>query len=402
MDLYIYIVQIFKYMHWPLQENFLDTKTVNDLCYFIKSNNRLTQFTKVRNFEKNFSKWNGSKFSIFVNSGSSANLIMVQSCKEIFKWKNNDEIIVPSVTWPTTVTPVSQSGLKPIFVDVNLEDFSFDYDDLKKKITNKTKAIFVAHLIGFPANIKKIKQIIGKKKIVLLEDCCESQGAKINKKKVGNFGIAGSFSFYWGHHMSTIEGGMICTNNEKFYNLCLLKRSHGLARELPLKKQNFYKRKYSKNNFKFLFLTDGFNLRSTEINAFLGLKMLKKINSWISIRNDNYKNFLNIIKKYKNKFKLLKNQKNISSFVLPFLMVNKIDKIKLENLLNTHGIETRPFIAGNLLRQPFLSRYNNKNFFNAELIEHNAFYIGNNQFVNKKRINKLEIILDNFFKVIKK
>ena len=389
-------------MYWPLQENFLDTKTVNDLCYFIKSNNRLTQFTKVRNFEKNFSKWNGSKFSIFVNSGSSANLIMVQSCKEIYKWKNNDEIIVPSVTWPTTVTPVSQSGLKTIFVDVNLEDFSFDYDDLKKKITDKTKAIFVAHLIGFPANIKKIKQIIGKKKIVLLEDCCESQGAKIKKKKVGNFGIAGSFSFYWGHHMSTIEGGMICTNNEKFYNLCLLKRSHGLARELPLKKQNFYKRKYNKNNFKFLFLTDGFNLRSTEINAFLGLKMLKKINSWIKIRNDNYKNFINIIKKYKNKFKLLKNQKDISSFVLPFLMINKIDKMKLENLLNTHGIETRPFIAGNLLRQPFLSRYRNKNFFNAEIIEHNAFYIGNNQFVNKKRINKLEIILDNFFKIKKK
>ena len=389
-------------MYWPLQENFLDTKTVNDLCHFIKSNNRLTQFIKVKNFEKNFSKWNGSKFSIFVNSGSSANLIMVQSCKEIYKWKNNDEIIVPSVTWPTTVTPVSQSGLKPIFVDVNLEDFSFDYDDLKKKITNKTKAIFVAHLIGFPANIEKIKKIIGKKKIVLLEDCCESQGAKINKKKVGNFGIAGSFSFYWGHHMSTIEGGMICTNNEKFYNLCLLKISHGLARELPLKKQNFYKRKYSKNNFKFLFLTDGFNLRSTEINAFLGLKMLKKINSWIKIRNDNYKNFTNIIKKYKNKFKLLKNQKDISSFVLPFLMINKIDKMKLENLLNTHGIETRPFIAGNLLRQPFLSRYSNKNFFNAEIIEHNAFYIGNNQFVNKKRINKLEIILDNFFKIKKK
>jgi CDP-4-dehydro-6-deoxyglucose reductase, E1 len=389
-------------MYWPLQENFLDTKTVNDLCYFIKSNNRLTQFTKVRNFEKNFSKWNGSKFSIFVNSGSSANLIMVQSCKEIYKWKNNDEIIVPSVTWPTTVTPVSQSGLKPIFVDVNLKDFSFDYDDLKKKITNKTKAIFVAHLIGFPANIKKIKRIIGKKKIVLLEDCCESQGAKINQKKVGNFGIAGSFSFYWGHHMSTIEGGMICTNDEKFYNLCLLKRSHGLARELPLKKQNFYKRKYSKNNFKFLFLTDGFNLRSTEINAFLGLKMLKKINSWIKIRNNNYENFINIIKKYKNKFKLLKNQKDISSFVLPFLMVNKIDKIKLENLLNTHGIETRPFIAGNLLRQPFLSRYSNKNFLNADIIEHNAFYIGNNQFVNKKRINKLEMILDNFFKIKKK
>ena len=391
-------------MKWPLQENFLDTKTISDLCYFIKTNNRLTQFVKVRMFEKSFSKWNGSKFSIFVNSGSSANLIMVQSCKEIYKWKNNDEIIVPSVTWPTTVTPVTQSGLKPVFVDVNLEDFSFDYNDLKKKITSKTKAIFVAHLIGFPANIQKIKKIIGKRKIVLLEDCCESQGAKVDKKKVGNFGIAGSFSFYWGHHMSTIEGGMICTNNEKFYNLCLLKRSHGLARELPLKKQIFYKKKYNKNNFKFLFLTDGFNLRSTEINAFLGLKMLKKINSWIKIRNNNYTNFVKIITKYKNKFKLPANQKNISSFVLPFLLENKNEKIKLENLLNSHGIETRPFIAGNLLRQPFLSRYKNKNknFTNAEEIEYNAFYIGNNQFVDKKRINKLEKLLDNFFRVKKK
>jgi len=389
-------------MKWPLQENFLDTKVINNLCNFIKNNSRLTQFTEVRNFEKNFAKWNGSKFSIFVNSGSSANLIMVQSCKEIYKWKNNDEIIVPAVTWPTTVTPVSQSGLKPIFVDINLEDFSFDYSDLKKKITNKTKAIFVAHLIGFSANIQKIKKIIGKKNIVLLEDCCESQGAKINKKKVGNFGIAGSFSFYWGHHMSTIEGGMICTNNEKFYNLCLLKRSHGLARELPLKKQTLYKKRYSKNNFKFLFLTDGFNLRSTEINAFLGLSMLKKINSWIKIRNNNYINFINIIKKYKDKFNLPKTQINMSSFVLPFLMKNKNEKIKLENLLNSHGIETRPFIAGNLLRQPFLLGYKNKNFNNAEEIEHNAFYIGNNQFVDKNRIIKLGILLDNFFKITKK
>ena len=260
----------------------------------------------------------------------------------------------------------------------------------------------MAHLIGFSANIQKIKKIIGKKNIVLLEDCCESQGAKINKKKVGNFGIAGSFSFYWGHHMSTIEGGMICTNNEKFYNLCLLKRSHGLARELPLKKQTLYKKRYSKNNFKFLFLTDGFNLRSTEINAFLGLSMLKKINSWIKIRNNNYINFINIIKKYKDKFNLPKTQINMSSFVLPFLMKNKNEKIKLENLLNSHGIETRPFIAGNLLRQPFLLGYKNKNFNNAEEIEHNAFYIGNNQFVDKNRIIKLGILLDNFFKITKK
>ena len=384
-------------MNWPLQENFLDNQAINKLCRFIKTNTRFTQFKKVREFEQKFSKWNGSKYSIFVNSGSSANLLMIQCCKEIYSWKNNDEIIVPVVTWPTTVTPVSQSGLKPVFVDTNLDDYSFDYDDLKKKITKKTKAIFVAHLVGFPSNISKIKKIIGKRKIIILEDCCESQGAKINNKKVGNFGIAGSFSFYWGHHMSTIEGGMISTNDKSFYNLCLLKRSHGLARELPVKDQNFYKKKYNKYNFKFLFLTDGFNLRSTEINAFLGLLMLKKINTWIKIRNDNYKNFVKILSKFKNEFKLPKNQKNISSFVLPFIMTDKDKKTKLENILNLNGVETRPFIAGNLLRQPFLSNFKNKKFTHADEIEFNAFYIGNNQFVNKKRITKLESLLNKFF-----
>ena len=384
-------------MYWPLQENFLDKKSINKLTNFIKKNKRLTQFTKVKEFENKYSQWNGSKYSIFVNSGSSANLIIIQACKELYKWKNNDEIIVPAVTWPTTITPVMQFGLKPIFVDVNLSDFSFDYEKLKKSITKKTKAIFVAHLIGFPANLTKIKNIIKNRNIKILEDCCESQGAIFNKKKLGNIGIAGSFSFYWGHHMSTIEGGMICTNNKKFYNLCLLKRSHGLARELPPKEQNYYKKKYNKNNFIFLFLTDGFNLRSTEINAFLGLMMLKKINSWIKIRNKNFKNFEKILKKFEGKFTIFNPITRISSFVLPFLMRDKKEKVRLENYLNSHGIETRPFIAGNLLRQPFLLNYNKKIFKNADKIEFNAFYIGNNQFVNTKRINKLDYLMKKFF-----
>jgi CDP-6-deoxy-D-xylo-4-hexulose-3-dehydrase len=383
-------------MYWPLQENFLDKKTVNSLCNFIKKNKRLTQFKKVKEFENKFSKWNGSKYSVLVNSGSSANLIIVESCKEIHKWKNNDEIIVPSVTWPTTITPVIQAGLKPIFVDVNLKDFSFDYSKLKKVITKKTRAIFVAHLVGFPANIKKIKKIIGKRNIILLEDCCESQGATIKDKKIGNFGIGGSFSFYWGHHMSTIEGGMITTNDRKFYSTCLLKRSHGLARELPEKEQQYYKKKYSKNDFKFLFLSSGYNLRSTEINAFLGIIMLKKINRWIKIRNQNFKYFINILNKFKGEF-LTSYDKGMSSFVLPFLMTNKKKKIQLENYLNKNGIETRPFIAGNLLRQPFLKNYKKKAFKNSDFIEFNAFYIGNNQFLNKTRLDKLDKLLKNFY-----
>jgi CDP-6-deoxy-D-xylo-4-hexulose-3-dehydrase len=281
-------------------------------------------------------------------------------------------------------------------VDVNLNDFSFDYKKLKSSITNKTKAIFVAHLIGFPSEILRIKKIIKNKKILILEDCCESQGAKINNTKVGNFGLAGSFSFYWGHHMSTIEGGMITTNNREFYNLCLLKRSHGLARELPINEQSKYKKKYAKKEFKFLFLRDGFNLRSTEINAFLGLNMIRKIDNWIKIRNDNYKIFINILMKHEKEF-LIPLKKGISSFVLPFLMKGKNKKNKLEKFLNQNNIETRPFIAGNLLRQPFLEKIKSKKHVNADFIDYNSFYIGNNQFVNKLRLKKLNWLLNKFF-----
>ena len=212
-----------KKLIWPLQESVLGFQQRKKLSNFVLKTQKFTQSSEVKKFEKNYAKWQGCKYSIFVNSGSSANLLITYSAKEIFKWTNNDEVIVPALTWPTTVTPIIQANLKPVFVDCNTEDLSFDYDDLKKKITARTKAIFVAHIIGFPSNIFKIKEIIKGKKITIFEDTCESPGALFKKKKVGNFGLASSFSFYWGHHLTTVEGGMICTNNEKFYNICLLK-----------------------------------------------------------------------------------------------------------------------------------------------------------------------------------
>lgn len=385
-------------MYWPLQENFLDQKSIDSLCNFIKKNKRLTQFKKVKEFENKFAKWNGSKYSVFVNSGSSANLLIIQCTKELYKWKNGDEVIVPAVTWPTTITPVIQAGLKPIFVDVNLKDFSYDYRKLSSAITKRTKAIFLAHLIGFPSDVKKIKELIRNRKIEIFEDCCESQGAKTLNKKVGNFGIGGSFSFYWGHHMSTIEGGMITTNNKKFYDLCLLKRSHGLARELLVSDQKKIKKKFPKRDFKFLFLSDGYNLRSTEINAFLGIQMLKKIDNWIKIRNHNYENFIKLIEKYKKYFFVpFKDKNKMSSFVLPFMLKNSKFKKNFEKILNKNGIESRPFIAGNLLKQPFLKNYKNIGFLNSNFVDTNCFYIGNNQFVNKSRLIKLEKILRKFF-----
>tara|TARA_Y100000591_G_C21829139_1_gene698518 strand:- start:385 stop:1554 length:1170 start_codon:yes stop_codon:yes gene_type:complete len=381
---------------WPLQENVISSIERKKLSKFILNTKRFTQFTEVSNFEKNYSKWQNCKYSIFVNSGSSANLLIIQSAKEIYKWKQGDEIIVPSLTWTTTVTPVIQSGLKPVFVDCNLNDFSFDYKDLKKKITRKTKAIFIAHIIGFPANISLIKKIIKGKNILIFEDSCESQGAKFKNKKVGNFGVASSFSFYWGHHLTTIEGGMIVTNNKKFYEMCLLKRSHGLARELPKKLHPLIKRKFKNIDFKFLFLSSGFNLRNTEINAYLGRFQLPQINKWIKIRNQNYNKFYQICLKYKSEL-FITNNSGISSFVLPFIFKNRIKKIKFEKFLIKNKIETRPLIAGNLLKQPFLSKYKNIDLKNSTFIHRNALYIGNNQFVNSERMNKLERIMKNFF-----
>jgi CDP-6-deoxy-D-xylo-4-hexulose-3-dehydrase len=378
-------------------ENIITDKDLDVLINFIKTTKRFTQFTRVREFETAFSKWQGCNHSVFVNSGSSANLILVSAAKEMYKWNDGDEVIVPSVTWTTTVTPIIQLGLKPIFVDINLEDLAVDYQKINKLITNKTKAIFVAHLLGFPASIDKLKKIIKNKNIVILEDCCETQGGNINGIKVGNYGLAGTFSFYWGHHMTTVEGGMICTNNKLLYELLLLKRSHGLARELPKESHFNLKKKYPDIDFNFLFLTDGFNVRNTEFQAVLGIEQLKRIDKYIKIRNQNYQLFLNECKNYKN-YLITIDKPGISSFVLPFFFKIKKYKKKFQEIIKDAGIESRPLISGNLLRQPFLSKYFFKGeFVNSEFIHENAFYIGNNQFVNKTRLHKLFEIMNKFF-----
>lgn len=381
-------------MMWNLQENALTKSDLVKLTKYILKTKKLTQGEEVIKFENQFSKWNKSKYSIFVNSGSSANLLIVSAAKELFKWKSSAEIIVPSLTWPTTVNPVIQSGLKPIFLDTNFYDLSINYEELKKKINKNTKAIFLAHILGFPSNIKKIKEIINGRNIVILEDCCESIGAKIGEKKVGNFGLGSSFSFYWGHHMTTIEGGMICTNNLKFYNLCKMKRSHGFARDLDKKYHQKIKKQYSNIDFNYLFLTDGFNLRSTNLNAFLGINQLKKLNEFIRIRNKNFKNYINCINKYKNNFNIIKyqNLKSISSFALPFIFKEKLYLKKFKKLLIENRIEFRSLITGDLTKQPYLNKYNKKNI-NAEIIHKKGIYIGNNQFVNNKNFLILEKIL---------
>lgn len=384
-------------MHWKLQENVISISDRDRLVTFIEQTTRFTQFTKVKEFEEAYAAWQGCRYCVFVNSGSAANMILINTIKDLRGWRDGDEILVPAVTWPTTVTPVIQFGLKPVFVDANLTDLSLDYDQVERKITPRTRGIFVAHLLGFPANVQRLKEIVKGRDIAILEDCCESHGATLNGEKVGNLGLAGTFSFYWGHHLTTVEGGMVCTNDEDLYKMLVLKRSHGLARELPAQYHPALKAKHSDIDFNFLFLTDGFNIRNTEFNAVIGLVQLESLDEFIRIRNRNYARFVEICTRYSDKLIVLRSE-GVSSFVLPFLFREKGLKMEFQKLINDSGIESRPLIGGNLLRQPFLSQYYSPaGYPHADFLHTNAFYIGNNQFVNDDRLNALDRIMTRFF-----
>ena len=384
-------------MFWPLQQDVIGNDELDLLVDFIRKTKRFTQFEKVREFEDAYSAWLGCRYSVFVNSGSSANLLIIYACAERFGWQPGDEVIVPALTWPTTVTPVMQAGFKPVFVDANLHDLAMDYDQLAARITDRTRAIFLVHILGFPADVERVKAIIGDRDIVLLEDTCETQGGIIDGARVGTLGLASSFSFYWGHHMTTVEGGMLCTNDEDLYKLFLLKRSHGLARELPPRYHAELRAQHPDIDFAFLFLTDGFNFRNTEFAAVLGLSQLPKLDSFIEIRNRNYRRFLSICRKHERHL-IAVDRPGISSFVLPFIMIDASRRQPLQSFVREHGIESRPLISGNLLRQPFLEKYYVPDEFpNADFLHTHAFYIGNNQFVDDAKMDVIEELLDRAF-----
>ena len=382
---------------WKLQENILEKSDKDKLSEFINSTDRFTQFNMVKLFEKAWSKWQGCKYSVFVNSGSSADLVMLDAVKEHHKLPDNCEVLVPAVTWTTNITSVIQAKMKPVFVDINLEDLAFDYAALERAVTPQTKIVLITHLLGLPANIAKIKAIAEKRGLIVLEDCCESHGAHTGGKKVGNHGAASTFSFYWGHHMTTIEGGMICTDSDELNDLFLLKRSHGLARELDPSKHDFYRKKYPEVSFDFLFLTHGYNFRNTELHATIGIEQLKHLDRYIAIRNENHHKFAALIAPLGDKICHF-TAEGISSFCLPFIFKDQKDMERLRAKCREAQIETRPIVGANLLRQPCFKAYGNyKDFPNAETLHQNGFYIGNNQFVDDTRLNQLKEVLKSAF-----
>lgn len=380
--------------NWPLIKNTLSFFDRAKLAKFILTSDKFTQGAQVENFEKQWSEWLGCKHSLFVTSGSTANFLLVASIIEKYNLKVGDKVLLPACTWVTNINPIIQLGLTPIFCDINLYNYSFDESaliEISKKHSD-IKLVFVTHLLGIPANIEKYKTIFPN--ALFIDDVCESHGCTSeNNIKIGADSLGATFSFYFGHHMSTIEGGMISTNNTKLYDLMKMKRSHGLART----SDNF--EQYAKENpdieKSFLFISDGYNFRNTEIGAVLGLSQLKKLDSFIKKRKQNYYNFYNIING-NEKFHPIRYNPNNSSFCFPLICKTKEIKEKLILLLNRCKIEYRPIVGGNLLKQPYLKGYQMEfisEHSNVDILHENGIYIGNSQFITDKNIKLLNKIL---------
>jgi len=390
-----------KFSH-PLMDNNFTSSDIFEVNKILKKKNIiLTQSKKVEELEKKWSKWLGVKYSTFVNSGSSANFISILLLKILNKNKTKNEIIVPTLTWVSDINSIIMNGFKPVFVDVNLENLSMNTDQVIKKINKKTLAVFITHAQGFNGLNSNILQVLKKKKIHLIEDVCESHGAYFNKKKLGTYGIISNFSFYYAHHMTTIEGGMISTNDKKIYELSKILRSHGMVRES--KNKNFEKKminKYKELSPKFIFLYPTLNFRNTEIGAAIGINQLKSLDTNNLKRTKNFEYFIKYLDntKYWNNFDL----RGSSNYAFPVILKtnNLTKRNNFEKTLIKNNIEFRRGNAGggNQLRQPYLKEFvkniNFKQFKNVEKIHFFGYYIGNYPSLKVSKIKQIVQILN--------
>lgn len=344
------------------------------------SSGTFTLGNNVRKFEANFSKYIGTNYSVMVNSGSSANLLMVAALFAQKKLKKGDEIIVPAVSWSTTFLPLQQHGLKVKFIDIDLETLNLDLKQLKKAISAKTKAIFLVNLLGNPIDINELNEIVNREKIYIIEDNCESLGAKIESRRAGTFGIMSSHSFFFSHHISTMEGGMISTDDEELYLVLKSLRAHGWTRDLP-EESNLHSK--SKDPFydMFNFIIPGYNVRPLELSGAIGIEQLKKLDHLIKIRRQNAKLFNEIMAEKKDI--LIQKEVGESSW-FGFSMINKNEKIspkEFRKKISDLGFEIRPIVAGNFTRNKVIEYFDFEVFGdlkNADYLHDNGLFIGNN------------------------
>jgi len=354
----------------------------------------LTNGPNVRAFEKEWSEWLGVKYSVFVNSGASANLLTMALLK--IRHPNGGEVITPPLAWVSDVASVLQNGFTPVFADINLETLAMDANEIIGKLTDKTRAVFLTHVQGFDGLTDELIHELEKRKIPLIEDVCESHGATHNGRKLGGIGWVSNFSFYYAHHMSTIEGGMICTNDELVYEQARMLRSHGMVREASDENvKNNYKNSNPELNPDFIFAYAAYNLRNTEIGGIMGRNQLRRLDKIVERRSENLIHFLSRIdkSKYKTDFKL----EGSSNYAFN-LILNEPDNVLVESLMNkmrSAEIEFRRGSAGggNQLRQPYLKGIipsdHHKLFPNTEHVHFYGFYIGNFPDLTFSEINEI-------------
>lgn len=381
-------------MFYPLATSSWDDLEIQAIHKVIKTG-MYTMGTHVAQYEVEFAKFLGSKYCVMCSSGSTANLLMVAA---LFYRKNNplkrgDEVIVPAVSWSTTYYPLAQYGLKLKFVDIDRETLNFDLKALESAISDKTRMIMTVNLLGNPNDFNQIQKLIAGKNIELIEDNCESLGAVFEGRQTGTFGSMGTYSSFFSHHISTMEGGIVSTDDEELYHILLCLRAHGWTRNLP--KENKVTGMKSDNPFEesFKFVLPGYNVRPLEMSGAIGLEQIKKLQNFVDVRRENAALFQELFSNHPD-FYIQKEIGKSSWFGFSFVIKpeSKVDRLKLIDHLTKAGVECRPIVAGNFAKNDVLKWFDYEihgKLVNADRIDSHGFFVGNHQVPMEKQIRRL-------------
>ena len=374
-----------------LVEDTINRDDINKLAKWLTSGDDIPRLTKgplTIQLESKWSAWLGIKNTVFCNSGSSANLLMLWSLVEAKRINKNCKVVVPAISWATDLSPVIQLGMEPILCDCKMDDLSIDLDDFYKIAKEqKPDVLILVSVLGLAPQMDKIVDICNEFNIILLEDACESMGTKFKNKKLGTFGLMSSFSTYFGHHISTIEGGFISTNDDEIYEILKCIRSHGWTRDSGNEFVKNQINEWKTNEFDLLykFYYSGFNMRSTDLQAFIGLGQIDKLDYICNRRNENF----HIYNEGLGDFAPIMSQGEnfISNFAYPIISTNRE---KIVNNLKNNDIEVRPLICGSMGHQPFyVKKYKRVALKNADMVNKHGMYIPNHQSLTEDQINKI-------------
>ena len=390
---------------YPLASTTWDSEEVEAATRLLK-NNQLTMGAEVRKFEEDFARYIGTKYAVMFNSGSSANLGMLAALRYVRNSpvQEGDEVIVPAVSWSTTYYPVNQVGLTLKFVDVDLQTLNMEVDLVKQAIGPKTKAILAVNLLGNPAELNRLRELCEEHKLVLIEDNCESLGAELDGEKAGSFGLAGTYSFFFSHHICTMEGGMVTTNSKDFAETLISIRAHGWTRGLDTENSVHNKSENEWDDL-FRFVLPGYNLRPIELSGAIGQVQLRKFPEFLDWRRKNAKIFIDL---FSGRDDLIVQSEIGSSswFGFSFILDGKLQGKRAELLahFSEHGVETRPIVAGNFTVNPVMKHLKHApldSLPNAERLHRDGFFIGNHHSNFESELKKVFGIFEEFAKGVK-